>query len=325
MLSLLTHLLLALTAIYFYKKEPLLSFSILFYLISISVFSNLFVQVPGMMGDRFLFIPSIGVCTAVVFLFTKIFKQSFTQKQIAWKELAKPFSVSFSILLVLYSLISFSRNRDWKDRITLFSRDIKTVENSAQAQNLLAVHLLLQANNEPDPLKQKQMREESLKHFDRAIEIYPHFLNPVFDRARLLESMRRYDEALAGYKAATAIDTGFLTPYFSMGIIYQNKGMDKEAAQCYEKYLPAHPLQMEVYANLSYAYFKIEQFDKSIATNQRAIAVSPNSFDPYLNIGKTYMHLKQTDSAIVYFEKAIALKPNDTGLAATIEQLKAGK
>jgi tetratricopeptide (TPR) repeat protein len=320
MLSVVVYVSLLLAAIFFFKKSPLLSFSILFYLISISVFSNLALQVPGMMGDRFLFIPSLGFCFFLVFILSKISKQHF-DKTIDFKAIAQPMKISFLVILVLYSLLTFSRNADWKNRVTLFRHDIKTVENSAQAQNLLGLHLLLTSAQEADALKRKELQEESLVHFKRAVAIYPKFLNATFDRARLLEQMGRYDEALVAYQEATKIDTNFTTPYFAMGIIYQNSGKEKEAAECYEKYLPAHLHQMEVYANLSYSYFKQQMYDKSIATNQRALAVNVGAFDPTINIAKTYKQIGVKDSALYYFERAQLIRP-DASIAAVIADLK---
>ncbi len=322
LLSLIAHLGLLITALFFFRKIPLLAFSILFYLIAISVFSNLFLLVPGMMGDRFLLIPSIGFCFFVVFILSLLFKQQLNDKLTDWKVLNQPFKISVTVILVIYSLLTFSRNTDWKDRITLFRHDIKTVENSAQAQNLLALHLMLASSKEPDAVKQKKMHEEALVHFKRAVEIYPKFLNATFDRGRLLEAMGRYDEALVAFTEATLIDTTFTAPYFTMGVIHQNKGRQKEAAECYEKYLVKHPQQMEVYANLSYAYFMQQQFDKSIATNQRALAVMPGAFDATVNIAKTYKQMGQADSALYYLEKAQLIRPNDPNVVSVMVELK---
>ena len=42
------------------------------------------------------------------------------------------------MILVLYSGLTFSRNLDWKDRVTLFRHDIKVVENSAPKTRIAA-------------------------------------------------------------------------------------------------------------------------------------------------------------------------------------------
>jgi hypothetical protein len=60
---------------WFLGKEYLLAFGLLFYSVAIFSYTNLFISVPGMMGDRFLFIPSIGFTMLLVGLLMKFFKE----------------------------------------------------------------------------------------------------------------------------------------------------------------------------------------------------------------------------------------------------------
>ncbi|HLP19372.1 MAG TPA: tetratricopeptide repeat protein [Chitinophagales bacterium] len=319
------HIILLLLALFYFRKEPLLAAGLLVYLISISVFSNLVIPIPGMMGDRFLLIPSIGFCLLIGFALSKIFKQDFITPNLSWKTLQKPLQISLVLILSSYSLLTVARNFNWKDRVTLFRHDITSVENSAQAQNLLGLHLFIASNETTDPVKKQQLREEALPHLKRAIEIYPKFLNASFDYARLLEAMGRYDEAVAAYQKTALIDSNFTVPYFSMGIVYQNQGKFQQAADSYEKYLLNHPKQMDVYANLSYAYYKMEQYDKSIEVNRRALVAQPGGFDPTVNIAKTYLKMRQDDSALYYFEAAQRINPGDGNVAQFINKLKSVK
>jgi Flp pilus assembly protein TadD len=322
MFWLVVHILLTGIAFFFIRRQPVLSFSVFFYLASIAAFSTLAIPIPGMMGDRFLLVPSIGFCIFLGFILSKLTAQSMEDKIPDLAALKLPFRISVITVLALYSVVTIARNSDWKDRVTLFSHDINAVENSAQAQNLLALHLFLSSSNEPDAVAKKQMRENALLHFNRAIEIYPRFLNAAFDKGRLLESMGKFDEALEAYLVATKIDTNFKTPYFSMGVIYQNRKRDAEAAACYEKFLQSYPQQMQTYANLSFAYFRLQQYDRSIATNRRAMAINPTAFDPVVNIAITYKQIGQLDSALFYYEKARPLKPDYPGIDNTIMELK---
>ncbi len=377
LISLVVHLVLLGIALFFFRRQPLLAFGILFYLIAIAAFSNLVIPIPGMMGDRLLLIPSIGYCVAIVLICAPNLQSSIhgisTINTPTWwfVGVIGNFVLFFASLLIghhpatiafvvttttflLYPIIVFTsnekslkknrltyfrnqllysliygfailtvyRNFNWKDHLTLFSHDINTVENSAQAQNLLGVHLFIASNKETDPVKRKAIRQEALPHFEKAIAIYPKFLNAAFDRARLLDAMQRYDEALAAYRLATTIDTVFSAPYFSMGVIYDYQKNPQAAAVCYERFLSNHPQQLEAYANLGFDYFKLKQFDKSIEVNHRALAAMPTAFDPVINIAKTYRQMGVTDSALIYFEKAKVIRPNFADLDVAIAGLK---
>jgi len=325
LISLLAHLALLAVAIFFFRKKPVLSFSVLFYLISIAVFSNLVTPIPGMLGDRFLLIPSIGFCILVLYLLSVLFKLDFKDSRLNITSLTTPLKVSLGILLVLYSGITFSRNQDWKDSLTLFRHDIKVVDNSAQAHNLLGVHLFLTASKEKDAAVQKQLREEAIPNFKKALEIYPDFLNASYDLGRTYEALRMNDEAFAQFQSTVKLDTTFVAPYFNMGAILHNKGNYEAAIPMYRKFLTQYPKQIEAYTNLSFAYFKLNDFEKSIAVNREAIQATGEPFFPTVNIAKTYMVMNMPDSALVYWEQAHAMKPNEATVNKSIEQLKARK
>lgn len=318
---LLIHAALLLWAIYFFRTRTLLSYSILFYLISVSVFSNLVLPVPGLMGDRFLLIPSIGFSIFLTLILVRIFKLDLRDPDFDLLKIQMPAKATLLGLLVIYSGITVARNFDWKDQLTLFKHDISAVENSAQAHNLLALHLLIDSHKQTDSNKQKEELEQAAEHFKRAVEIYPNFLNAQFDLARTYEALQRYDDAYTAYKRATEIDTTFVVPYFSMAVIQHNKHNLPEAVNLYEKFLKVNYKSVEGYANLSFAYFTMGNYEKSIEVNHRALNIDSNSLGPVVNIGKTYLKMGKVDSALFYFKKAQRINPNDPNISAAVNDL----
>lgn len=319
--SLLVHLSLFLIALFLINRWAIISYSIVFYLSAISIYSTLFVPIPGMMGDRFLLIPSIGFSIVLAFILLRLFKQDFTHTKLSFFDMNRSLRIAVFSILFLYSGMTFARNFDWKDRVTLFSKDISVVENSAQAQNLLALHLYLEATKQADPVKQKELREQAIPHFKRALEIYPKYLNASFDMGRCYEALGKPDEAFEAFENTLKIDSSFVAPCFSMALILHNKGNIERAIPYYEKFLTKYKSQKEVYANLSFAYFGIKQYDKSIEVNKRALAMFPSAFEPTVNIAKTYLNTNQKDSARVYFQKAAEINPNDANIRAVLHQL----
>lgn len=315
------HLLFIGGALWGINSYPLVSAALLIYTTCMLIFSGLVMPVPGMLGDRFLLIPSIGFCMLLGWLLFRIFKLS-TVGELNPAVLPSGFKTTLLVILLVYSATTVARNFDWKDRITLFSKDIKTVHESAQAQNLLGLHLYLASANETDKVKQLEMRTKAVQHFREAVRIYPMFLNASFDLGRTLESIGRLDEAYEAYEKTIAIDTSFYAPYFSMGIIQFNKGNIDKAIELYEKYLIKYPKHKEVYANLSFAYFKKREFEKSIQTNQRLLAMKPDLYEPTVNIAKTYLEMGQTDSAYHYFQLSYRLNPGEKNIPALLHNLE---
>lgn len=315
------HLGLLLLGLFFMRRYPIVSASLFIYTLSVIIFSGLFIPIPGMLGDRFLLIPSIGFCLLLTWGLFRVFKQEENSDLSDWKNMHAPLKYTLLVFLVVYSLVTMARNTDWKDRLTLFRKDITVVEESAQAQNLVGVHMLIASNKEQDRTKQAALRQEAAEHFQKAIDIYPQFLNAAYDLGRTYQSLGRIDDAYNTYTLARKIDTGFYAPLFNMAVIQDNKGNQAVAVELYEKYLTKYKTQKEGYANLSFAYFRLRQFDKSIETNKRLLKVMPDTYEPTVNIAKTYLEMGQKDSAYNWFLKSARLNPNEKNVQALIHNL----
>ncbi|HRI62440.1 MAG TPA: glycosyltransferase family 39 protein, partial [Saprospiraceae bacterium] len=108
-------------ALFNLKKKHFLSFAILFYLITFSIFSNVLIQIGTSYGERLLYAPSLGFALAIGFLFCKIFKIDDSTQ--IWNPNGKGALVwgVAGALLAAYSIKTYSRNPVWFDSGTLYS------------------------------------------------------------------------------------------------------------------------------------------------------------------------------------------------------------
>lgn len=58
-------------------------------------------------------------------------------------------------------------------------------------------------------------------------------------------------------------------------------------------------------------YYKIGQYDKSMASFRRAIELDPNYIDAYYNLGSILQYLNRDDAALAVFKQIIVRKPDD--------------
>jgi len=316
-------LILGIVIIVLHKRSPIISFALFVFSISLISFLPIFTAIPGMMADRYLFIPSIGFSLVLGYLILyylniKDFATTFFPKSNSARQ-------ALFLIFLIYSGLTIARNFDWKDRVTLFSKDIKHVSSSAQAQNLVALHIGIKANQEPSVEEQKRLRELSCNHFYKAIEIYPDFLNPTFDLGRTLTVLGRYDEAIKAFKSAIRIKPTYSPSYTSLGILFDNNRTLDSAVLYYEKSIEVNPRNLVVYNNLSYVYFRQNRLDKSIEVNKKAITQFPTAYQPYLNVGKTYLNQNMLDSALVYIEKGYQYNTNDYDMTNLLFQLYQAK
>lgn len=281
--------------------------------VGLSVYTNIILVAPGMMADRFLFVPSLGFCILVVYLIAKLFglilidtsHNNFT---------SVPTSYRFTLLTVLliYTYITVARNRDWKDYLTLFAADIGHLENSAQANNLYAVNLMKNLHKATDPQKAREMCLLAEKHFQQALSIYPEFFNAQFDLARTQNILGKYKEAEENFVKAAKMNEEFPTAWYSAAEVAMRQQRFANAVQYFETIPDRHKTgNPSYYLSGSFAYFKNGQTEKAISLLHKGAAVLPQNPDIYIALGQLYTETQKPDSAFYYCQKALTVNPDN--------------
>jgi len=155
-----------------------ISWSIWLYLLPLSIVSNLFFPIGVFMGERFIFISSIGFCIFIGWLiYTCLPKITKNKKNSTYL-----ISLVLIIILGLYSAKTIDRNKAWKDEYTLYTTDIKTSKNSAKGNFHVADALMGKAffsNNKNDTLQKERLCDELFQHLERAIELHPTYIEAI--------------------------------------------------------------------------------------------------------------------------------------------------
>ena len=312
LVGLFIHLLLLLAGLYFLKRNTIIFFAIAIYFISIITFANYFAPIPGIVGDRYLLVPSLGWSILLTALLFKIWKIDTLSQDFRFSKIPNGFKYALGLILCFYSAITFSRNFKWKDSITLFRHDINYVDESAQAHNLLALHIMQEYEREQNRAKKTELITEALTHFKNAVRIYPSFFNATYDLGRVYMELNMPDSAIWAFKSALTIDTSFYTIQINLGNLLFAKGDYREAIPYLGYIIKVNPYEYTGYDKLSFAYYKLNEFGKSIEVNKRAMLNLPGNPDPILNIGQTFQATNQTDSARLYFQKVLKISPSNS-------------
>ena len=163
-LSLILYLAMGVFALWGLKKKNTIAYGILFFLIPLSVVSNLVISVGTFMNDRFLFFSSIGFCIIVAYLITQ--------------KLPKPvLNLGLLAILVLgYTAKTFTRVPDWKDGYSLNISGIKNSPNSARANLYMSTAIFKRFfKKETDPNKKLDYLNQVTQYVNRALEIHPKY------------------------------------------------------------------------------------------------------------------------------------------------------
>ncbi|MFZ5553618.1 MAG: glycosyltransferase family 39 protein [Bacteroidota bacterium] len=202
-------------------------FGIFFFFAGMSEFSNLVRPAPGIIAERFTFIPSIGFCIAVAWLLlelTKIPYREISAQRFKWPPSLRIAAVA---LFLLCSVKIISRNNDWYSHFTIYHHDITYTENSAKLNSLLGSQYVSQLEKEmvklnagqPPTLtfqQRKNKTDSALMLFNRALEIYPDYIavnNNI--GAVYFTYVQNYDSAGKYFKRAVELDTDYVQAHFN--------------------------------------------------------------------------------------------------------------
>jgi len=262
-------------------KDPY-AFGIAFFLITISLFSNILFLIKATLGERFLFYPSVGFCLIAALLIEKWVGKSDLQL------LKHPKTLSLLIpLCIVYLFITIDRNSDWFDDYTLYRTDVKKAPDNCRLNYYAGFQIFGKAKQEPNPAIRTDMLQEATRYFRKALVINPDYYFSAADLGAAYFAENRYDSAEIYDKTALRILPGLL--------LTRN--------------------------NLSGVYLHTKQYPADIALCKESIALFPENIYAYADIGVSYMNTGKQDSAIYFLNKGIAIDPGFYGFYAVYADL----
>ena len=307
------------------KKKNVISFGILFFIITFSITSNLLFNVGTFMNERFLFSSLLGFTLIVAGLIQKL-----QQTKVSGKVM----TVSLILLCLLYGGKTAARNLVWHDDIKLFTTDVKTSKNSIKC-NVSAGGSYLKLYEQTGKKKYLKLAEEYLtqafKLGSNTAESYSllgkmYFLKEDYDRAR-----QCYEIILqADPNDKLAAENLKLT----QEVMRQNgadrvtKLMDEnkadEAIALANKLLEQNPDSPQLYNLLGRIYGeKKGNIDAAIPYLTKAIELDPEHTSAYENLGIAYATKGNFPKALELLNKALELDPENEHVKKNIANLYA--
>lgn len=290
------------------KQKDIISFSILFVLITSSMFLNFVKPVPGIIGERLMFTPSLGFSILLVSIIYKYNKTNILKQnvKINYRKILFP----VIIVLVAYSIIVIPRNTVWKNRVSLFESDIPKLENSAKANDMYASSLASQVAAELalNPKMTKDQYDKliiAINHYKRAIEIYPDY-KFAMNKLGSIYSLYLQDikQAIKYFKMAVEVDSTFIEAYSYLSYCYKAlKDFDK-AQKILIKAIQIDPDNASLKSALANNYFELGDTLKAIELNYEILDENPENIKAYINLGKYSILKGDTLKAIELFKKA---------------------
>ena len=282
--SLALHIAAIVFAVIMLQRKSLYSFGILFYFITFSILSNLFFNIGAPLAERFMYIPSLGIC--IVLIKTALDTAPLLLKISSDRTLRY---AGFSILgIVLIAGVSRNAIRcsDWKDNHTLFLADVNSVPQNAKA-NLNAGLAHIEISQVSDSIQKSFHIKKAKEFLQKGISIYPKFADGYLNMGVIYNWQGNYDSAEVWWNKARIINPGnsslkaydkvLSDYYFQQGL---KKGTEKNYSGCIADLLHAYrydSLNAELNYNLGGVYFTVNDFANAKFYWEKTLQINPSN------------------------------------------------
>lgn len=289
-------------------KKQIHAFAILLFLVSIALYSNLFITIGSSFGERFLFVPSLGFCLVIAWAVVNLLKidlQTPVQKLAAlFKGKALYAMLILAPILLLYSFKTMDRNMAWESNLSLYETDVKTSSNSARSHYYYGLELMkTKAKEAESPQLRERFLNEALNEFKEAINIYPGYAGAyeqvglaAYRKGDYQQAEQYLTEALRRKPNAPTINS-------NLGIVYFATGRLNEALPLFEKSISINPYYADAFLNMGSTLGTMQRFPEAINAFLKSAELDPSNAEVYRFISMTYQNMEQMENAQRYMAK----------------------
>jgi protein O-mannosyl-transferase len=206
-------------------------------------------------------------------------------------------------------LLTFRRNTDYHDALSLWEDTVAKAPNGARAHNNLGIALV-----------NRGRIDEAIVHYRKALELAPDYNEAHYNLGLALKDLGQFDEAIAEYEKALKLAPDHPDSHNNLGLLLARRGRVDEAIAHYRTALELKPDLAEPYNNLGNALLGRGRLDEAIAHYRKALELTPDSAGAHNNLGFALARRGQLDEAIVHLRKALEINPD---FAAARENLAA--
>ncbi|MBX2906257.1 MAG: tetratricopeptide repeat protein [Taibaiella sp.] len=291
------------------RKDPW-AFGIMFYLATIFLFSNFPFLMGAELAERFAFFASVGTCLLMGLAIEKWIIKSETS-DVSIVKTSKVLMILGPLVLV-YGGLTFARNFEWKDNLTLYKADISRSPNDVRLFHNVGSALAEELyEEEKDSVRKKEIDNEALTYLRKGVEIYPGYSSLYVEMARIYDRKKMYDSAIKYNKLALALSPNDFTANNNLGSVMLTAGRFREAIPYFLLAMQYNPNFKYAYLNVARCYNQLQQYDSAIANYHKLLEFEPQNAEVVNEMATAFFMQQRYDSAEYYYQVLLKANPND--------------
>jgi protein O-mannosyl-transferase len=278
-----------------WRRAHRVSFGFIWFFINLAPVLNSRWLGPNVFTERYLYLPSVGLCWVAAWGILQIWNRSAIRLGI-WR-------IAFGAILAALAVLAFvrilTRNRDWRDDATYYRVTLADVPEAASLRlNLGAVYW------------NHMQTDAAEREWKMALEVSP-------DSAQLLNNLglaaagkKHYDEAIHYYRRSMRLRPNYTDAHLNLGRVYETMGNTSEAELQLRAAVGLAPLSVQTRNELGSFYFSAGRLQEAEAQFQASAASIPSA-EAFDSLGDIARRQGRSEAAEQAYRRAISLDGAD--------------
>ena len=282
-------LLIIVSGVLLFPRYRLISFSIFWFFLTLSVESSV-IPLKNVIFEHRLYLPVVGYS---IFLPISIY-------HLCHKKLKSRVVTAIVLTIItFYSILAYTRNEVWKSEFALWDDTVNKSPGKARPYV-----------NRSTAYAGLGLYEEAISDCNRALSIVPGHEVAYNNRGVAYEKMGEFDRAISDFSQALSLNPDYARAYSGRGLAYLGRGELDKAISDFDQALRINPKYDEAYNNRAIVYGRKGEDDKAISDFSQALSVNPNYAKAYHNRGLAYLRREEFHKAILDFNDALRINPD---------------
>lgn len=273
------------------KKNPVIAFGILFFMLNIALVLQIMPLRDFITADRYVYIPAIGFFLIIAWYAHHIIQNNQKYKTAVISVLA--------VWALILSVVSYQRVNVWQDSLTLFTDVVEKYPESS-----------IGWNNRGLALSNLDRDKDAIEDYKKAIRYNPTSVFCYNNMGISYKNVGNFEMAFKSFDAAIQMRPEFAHAYFNRADAKTDAKDYTGAIADYEKFLQLKPNYPKAYISMGITKAKAKDFKDALVDLNKAVQLQPTNFDSYLNRGVIHLNLKNYTEAINDFNSTLKYRPN---------------